>query len=181
MQHDGPAATSFVGRIIGAALLRSDVYEEIEHDRSATGQAALVVAASSFAAGLGSITEDGVIGLVGLTAAALVGWVFYAYFTYWIGTRMLATEETSADWGEVARTLGFASAPRLIILVGLVPVLYGPAAIIAGIWVLVATIVALKAALEMGTGRAVATALLGMIPQIAVFAVIGAIVVELAK
>lgn len=181
MQHGGTATTPFIGRVIGAAMLRRDVYEEVEHDRGATRQAALVVLASSLAAGVGSITEDGVIGLVGLTIGSLAGWALYAFFTYWIGTRILATGETSADWGEVARTLGFASAPRLIILVGLVPVLYGPAAVIAGIWVLVTTVVALKAALEMGTGRAIATALLGTIPYLVVFGAIGFLVVELAK
>ena len=71
MQYDGPAATPFVGRMIGAARLNADIYEEVEHDRNATGQAAIVVVGTSLAAGIGSIGEVGALGLVFLTLLRL--------------------------------------------------------------------------------------------------------------
>jgi len=47
--------TTFLGRVIGAALLNPAVYEEVEADRSATLQAMAVVLLSSLAAGVGGL------------------------------------------------------------------------------------------------------------------------------
>ena len=176
MQYDGPAATPFVGRMIGAARLNSDIYEEVEHDRNATAQAAMVVVGTSLAAGIGGINEVGPLGLVFLTAAGLVGWAAYARFAYFIGTRIFATAETSADWGEVARTLGFASSPRFLLILGLVPGIIGAVSFVVGVWFILTTITALKAALEMGTWRAVGTALVALIVQGIVFSIVIAII-----
>lgn len=176
MQYDGPAATPFVGRMIGAARLNRDVYEEIEHDRGATPQAAIVVVGTSLAAGIGGVTQEGVLGLVAFTLAGLVGWAVYAWFAYFIGTRIFATEETSADWGEVARTLGFASSPRVLLILGLVPGIIGVVGFVVGVWFILTTITALKAALEMGTWRAVGTALVALIVQGIVFSIVFAII-----
>ena len=176
MQQDGAATTSFVGRMIGAARLKADVYEEVEHDRSATRQAAIVVVGTSLAAGIGGITSAGVLSLVALTIAGLAGWAVYAWITYIVGTRLFATAETSADWGELARTLGFASSPRLLLVLGLVPGIFGIVAFVVGVWVILTTITALKAALEMGTWRAVGTALVALIAQGIIFGIVAAII-----
>jgi hypothetical protein len=45
---------SFLQRLIGAAALDSAIYEEVEADRTATGQALTVIILSSLAAGVGS-------------------------------------------------------------------------------------------------------------------------------
>ena len=42
----------FFGRLLGAALLRSETYEQVEADRSATLQSGAVVALSAVAAGI---------------------------------------------------------------------------------------------------------------------------------
>ena len=165
MQYDGAAATSFVGRMIGAARLKSDVYEEIEHDSGATRQAAIVVVGTSLAAGIGGISAGGIVGLFALTIVGLIGWAVYAWIAYFVGTRLFATAETSADWSELARTLGFANSPRILLLLGLVPGIFPIVSFVVGVWVIMTTITALKAALEMGTWRAVGTALVALIAQ----------------
>ena len=45
---------NFVMRLIGAAALDTAIYEEVEADGTATGQALLVVLLSSVAAGIGA-------------------------------------------------------------------------------------------------------------------------------
>ena len=176
MQYDGAAATPFVGRIIGAARLKRDVYEEIEHDQSATRQAAIVVVGTSLAAGIGGISTGGPLGLVAFAIAGLASWAVWAWIAYFVGTRVFATAETSADWGELARTLGFASSPRILYLLGLVPGIFEVVSFFVGIWVILTTITALKAALEMGTWRAVGTALVAVIPSGIVFGIVYAII-----
>ena len=101
--------TSFTQRVIGATKLDAHIYEEVEADTTAMGQAMGVVALSSVAAGIGAVGREGTPGLVGGLVAALLGWLLWAGLTYFIGTRILPTPQTRADWGELLRTTGFRS------------------------------------------------------------------------
>ena len=47
--------TNFIERIYRAIKIDPDLYEEVEHDKTATFQAAAVVVLSSLAAGVGAI------------------------------------------------------------------------------------------------------------------------------
>lgn len=167
--------SSFVDRVIGAARLDERIYEEVEHDRGATGQAAAVVLLSSLAAGVSGLAVVGPVGLVLFTIAGLISWAIYAYVTYYIGTRLLAGPDTSADWGELARTLGFAQTPGLIVIVGVVEALAVVVSLVAGIWIIVTTVVALRAALDFTIGRAIGTALIGWLVLVVIRGVIFAI------
>ncbi len=104
---------SFTERMMGAAKLDVQVYEEVEADRSATSQAMGVVLLSSLAGGIGSVGlgAGGPSGFVGGGIAAWIGWVIWAFLTYIIGTRLLPEPQTHADVGELMRTLGFAQSP----------------------------------------------------------------------
>ncbi|MCH7879157.1 MAG: hypothetical protein IH914_07580, partial [candidate division Zixibacteria bacterium] len=78
----------FINRMIRAAKLDVSLYEEVEADKSAMGQAMGVVVLSSVAAGIGSVSMGGG-NLIGGTFFALVGWYIWAYLTYFIGTKLL--------------------------------------------------------------------------------------------
>ena len=115
--------TTFARRVIGAAVLDSRIYEEVEADGWATGQAVAVVLLVSFAAGIGLLRLGGATpqALVAGVIGALVGWMARAALTYLIGTRLLPEPQTRANVGELLRTLAFASAPGLLCVLGLVP------------------------------------------------------------
>jgi hypothetical protein len=100
---------SLTDRMMRAAKLDVDLYEEVEADREATGQAMTVVVLSSVAAGIGTSLQGGLTGLLLGAIAALIGWAIWAYLTYWIGTRLLPESQTEADLGQLLRTIGFAS------------------------------------------------------------------------
>jgi hypothetical protein len=138
----------FLARMMRAAILDGTLYEEVEADRGATWQAVGVVGLSSLAAGLGSGASTGPGGVVLWTVASLLGWYLWAYLIYVIGTRLLPEPNTRADHGELLRTIGFASAPGLIRLLGLLPGLTGVVAVLAQVWMLVAMIVAVRHALD---------------------------------
>ena len=156
---------SFVERVIGAARLDSRIYEEVEHDRGATKQAAALVVLGSIAMSVVALGSGEVTIFLIAIAFGLAAWAAYAYLAYLIGTRLLAGPETSADWGELARALGFAQAPRLLLALGFVPVLGQIISfVVVFIWLPVTTVVALRAALDFGTGRAIGTAVLAWLP-----------------
>ena len=153
-------------RIIRAAKLDVNLYEEVEADKGALGQAVLVVILSSVAAGLGSIGKAGLSGVLIGTIMALVAWFVWSYLTYLIGTKILPTPETKADYGELLRTIGFASSPGLIRIIGIIPGLAGIVFIISGIWMLITMVIAVRQALDYhSTLRAVGVCVIGWIIQ----------------
>ena len=160
---------SFKNRIIRAAKLDVSLYEEVEADRSAMGQAMGVVILSAVAAGIGSISTTGVAGIFLGTLAALVGWFIWAYIAYYVGTKLLPEPQTKADLGELLRTIGFASSPGLLRILGIIPFLSGIIFIATGIWMLVAMVIAVRQALDYNsTPRAVGVCLIGWVIQMVI-------------
>jgi hypothetical protein len=157
-------ARSITDRMLGAALLDVETYEEVEHDETATGQAALVVLIVAICGAIGA-WNAGPFALVGTAAGQLAGWVVWAGLTYFIGTRLFSG---TATWGELLRTLGFAQAPGVLALLLIVPLLRWLVLPVMGIWMLVAGVVAIRQALDFSTGKAVFTAVLGWIVIVAV-------------
>ncbi len=143
-------------RMLRAARLDASLYEEVEHDTTVTRQAALVVVIASIATGIGNLDTGGLPGLVRGSILALLGWAFWSWIIYLVGTRLLAEPQTEADYGQLLRTIGFASAPGVINVLGIVPILGGLAMLVAQVWTIAATVVAVRQALDYrGTGRAV--------------------------
>jgi hypothetical protein len=160
-------------RMIRAAKLDASLYEEVEADRGALGQATAVVVLASLAAGFGAFARGGVGGFLLATIAALAGWYVWAFLTYWIGTRFLPEPQTQADYGELLRTIGFSSSPGVIRVLGVIPGLTGPVFLVASIWMLVAMVIAVRQALDYtGTLRAVGVCLIGWIVQVLILALL---------
>ena len=163
--------TPFVMRLIGALALDPVTYEEVEADRSATGQALLVVVLSSVGAGIGArgLGSGTPQSMVFITAVALISWAAWALLTYHIGVRLMPEAETRSDVGELLRTIGFAAAPGMLRIFGIVPGAAVPAFVITAIWMLVAMIVAVRQALDYkSTARAVAVCGVGWALAIAI-------------
>jgi len=157
---------SFTERMIGAAKLDVHVYEEVEADTRATGQATGVVLLASLAGGLGSNSfgAEGLSSFIIGAIATLIGWVSWAFVTYIIGTRLLPEPQTRADVGELMRTLAFAQSPGLLRIFGSLPGV-GPLVLsLTQIWLLVAMVVAIRQALDYhSTFRAVGVCLVGWV------------------
>jgi len=158
--------TDFKNRIIRAAKLDVDLYEEVEADKGAMGQAMGVVVLSSIAAGVAAIEGSGFSGILTGTIIALIAWYVWAYLIYLIGTKLLPESQTRADHGQLLRTIGFASSPGLIRVLAVIPGIAKIVFLIASIWMLVATIIAVRQALDYrSTLRAVGVCVIGWVIQ----------------
>lgn len=168
--------SSFAKRMLGAAQLDVAIYEEVEHDKDATGQALGVVVLSALCAGIGGAAVGGFGALIGLTLAALVGWFLWAGVIYLIGGKLLATEQTDVDMGQLLRTLGFAQSPGVLRVLGVIPGLGALIQLVASIWMLVAMVIAVRQALDYeSTGRAIGVVLLGFLAYLLTFGTLFAI------
>lgn len=168
------SSSSFVNRVIGAIRLDPATYEAVEHDTDATWQAALVVVVAAIFSGVGSTggrTRD----LLGGVVASLVFWALFALFAYLVGAYLLRGPQTSATFGEVLRALGFSYAPSLFAILGLIPGIGFLIVFIAGIWSLIASVIALRQAFEVSTGRAVAIAVVAFLAMVVLLVIIATV------
>jgi hypothetical protein len=159
---------SMTERMIGAATLNIPTYEEVEHDTTATSQAAIVVGIVAVASAIGGI-GGGLGGVVAGLIGAYIGWLIWAGVTYLIGDKVFGG---TATWGELLRTLGFAQSPGILYILAVIPVLGWIVRFVVWIWLLIAGVVAIRQALDFSTGKAVLTAILGFIAYVIVGSVL---------
>jgi hypothetical protein len=177
-------SSSLINRMIRAAKLESALYEEVESDSSATGQAITVVVLVSICSGIGTlifsaIHGGGALGLImGLVTGiitSLLGWLAWSFFTWLVGTTILKGPNTKATWGQLMRTIGFAYSPGVLLIFSFIPFIRWIIVIGVMVWSLIAGVVAVRQALDFDTGRAVATCIIGWIAYWIVTVVIGLI------
>lgn len=161
-----PALTrsTFLARLRGALALRVAIYEEVEADSRANPQAVAVVLLSSLAAGLGArgFGASSPADVAFFSLVALMAWVAWAWVVFEIGARILPAPHTRVDLGELLRTTGFATAPGLLRIVGVLPGTTIPAFALTAVWMLAAMIIAVRQALDFtNTRRAVAVCAVG--------------------
>jgi hypothetical protein len=162
---------SMTNRMMRAARLEPQVYEEIERDLSATKQALTVVVVVGVASGIGEALgqilggQPGAAlgGFIGGLVTAVLGWAIWSGLAYLIGTKLF---EGVATYGELLRTIGFANSPGVLNILNFIPFLGGLISLLVGLWILMSTIVAMRQALDFDTGKAILTAIVGFFAYI---------------
>ena len=158
-------AHSMVNRMVGASRLDIHIFEEVEADTAATKQALSVVLLVALATGIASMGTIGVRGLFVGVVVSVAGWAIWAWIVYFIGTKILPEHETHADWGQLARSLGFAQSPGVLRVFGVVPGVGGIIFLVVSVWMLVSMVIAVRQALDYtSTLRAIGVVLIGFIP-----------------
>ena len=157
-------STSYVDRLRGALMLDARTYRDIEQDTDANGQAALTVILAALASGIGYVlSRDVVQNVIGTALSSLLQWVIFSFVAYYVGASLFSTGQTSVTPGQVLRTIGFAQAPKLLLVLGIIPILGWIVGLIVFFWFIAAAIVALREAFEFDTGRAIGTGLVALV------------------
>ena len=113
-----------LSRMLGAARLSVDTFEDVERDSSATIQALIVVIIVALASGIGELLSgeaDILRALVFGLIRGIISWAIWALIAMFVGTKILKTEQTEADWGQLARGTGFAQTPGILTVLVFVP------------------------------------------------------------
>jgi hypothetical protein len=174
------SSTSLTDRMLRAARLDVALYNEVEADLTATSQALSVVVLTAVASGLGYALgaafggrpERLVGGMIGGVLVELLGWAVWSFIMYFVGTRFFGG---TATYGELLRTLGFAYTPGVLLILRFLPVLGGLIGFAVFIWRIITGFIAVREALDVESGKAVATIVIGFIGYLIVLAVVGAI------
>ena len=176
-----------LGRMIGAARLNVETYEDVEHDSGATLQAMLVVVLVSIASVVGQLIggTDAGVGwiIVSGIIRGVVSWALWALFAWLIGSTLLKTAQTEANWGQLARCTGFAQAPGILNVFFFIPILGTIIYLVALVWTIMCMIVAVRQSLDYTSSlRAFFVILLALIPvfilNAIVFSLTGGVTIE---
>jgi hypothetical protein len=154
-----------IDRIVRATRLDWTVFREIAEDENATKEAAIIVLIVTFLAALGGaggllIARVGAgTAILGffvdwLVNGVLIGWIGWAILTYFVGSILF---KGTSDIPEMMRVLGYASAPRLLGLLGFIPCVGWIFALAGWVLSLIAGIIAVREAQEFETGHAIIT------------------------
>ena len=162
--------------MLGAASLNADTYEEVENDSGATIQALIVVIAVAVAAGVGGVLAgEGNFGR-GLAFGAIrgvVSWAVWAFMAWIIGTTLLKTEDTEANWGQLARGTGFAQTPGFLNILVFIGSWGWIIAFLTFLWQLAGMVIAVRQSLDYtSTLRAIFVIVIALIPVLIVNAIL---------
>jgi hypothetical protein len=173
-------------KMILASRLDVNLYEDVEADTKANRQALSVVFIASIATGIGTGISGSVLNgalwflwglLVGVTTS-IIGWLAWAFITYWIGKTIFKGPQTEVTYGQMLRTLGFANSPGILRIFSFVPFVGGLIAFVATVWVLIAGIVAIRQALDFSTWRAIGTAFVGWLVYVLLIFLISSLFID---
>jgi 4-hydroxybenzoate polyprenyltransferase len=169
--------TQFFRRFIGALVLDAGAFEDIEADRHASLQSAVVVMAVGAAGGVAaaSLGIGGAASFVSGAAMALGGWLVWVAMIAAIGTLTLPEPQTRSDVRELLRVLGYAAAPGIFIALAAMRSAAPIVITIVAFWMMASAVVGLRQALDYrSTVRAVAVCVLGCLLSFGVMAVVAA-------
>ena len=157
-------SSSYADRLRGALTLDARTYREVEQDTNANGQAAITIVLAALAAGIGSIVgRDWLQDAIGVVLSSVLQWIVFSFVAYYVGASLFSSGQTSVTPGQVLRTIGFAHAPKLFLVLGIIPILGWIVGLIVFFWFLAAAITALREAFEFDTGRAIGTGLVALV------------------
>lgn len=154
----GGTAAVFVRRFMGALVLDPVTFEDVESDRHAGGQAAMVVLLACLAGGVAAVGSAGmsVPAFAAGIAATLGAWLVWALLIATIGTMVMPEPCTNCRPAELLRTMGFAAAPGVFLVFGAMRVAAPFALTLASVWMVAATVLAVRQALDYRSlGRAI--------------------------
>jgi hypothetical protein len=159
-----------IERVIRVFRLDPTVFREVAEDQNAMTEAAIVVVVvtllSAIGGAVGALIGGASIGgvIVGFIAAWILGvlfnWILWAVVTYFVGTTLF---QGKTDIPEMMRVLGYANAPSLLGILGIIPCLGWIAGLIGLALSLIAAVIAIREAMEFDTTKAIVTAVIGWI------------------
>src|SRR5262245_54256593 len=112
-------------RMIRAAKLDPELYEEVEADESEFTEALIIVALSGVATMAGLTGRLNLGELISGLVLGILAWAGWSALAFLVGTRICPEPQTKADWGELLRTTGFATTPAMLSILGIFPVFAG--------------------------------------------------------
>ncbi len=173
---------TMMDRVLKAAQLDVDFFNEVEADQSLNQEALMVVILVSVISGVGSFVGAVMGGSFGTAVLALIvtvlmgviNYYIWSYVAHYVGSALF---QATSDPGELLRVLGYASGPRVLGVLGFIPCLGVILSLAGAVWALVAGFIGVREALDLDTGKTLITVVIGwliiMVLNMIIAAVLG--------
>jgi hypothetical protein len=172
---------TFGERVLGAMQLDARAFDDVERDPGAIGQAVAVIALAAISGGIGNVWYGGITGIIAGVVASLVGYVVWAVIVWLVGTKLMPDPQTSADFPETFRVIGFAAAPGLFGVITVIPILGWLLMFLIWLWTIAAMVIAVRTVLDYTeTWKAVVVVLIGFVVNLFVTMMMAAMFVGTA-
>lgn len=159
MAHRSLFRTDLLERLVAAGRLDLQLYREVSADPSALNQAVRIVLLSGVSNGFALAARLGLAGMLAAVATAIAGWLLWGGVI--VGTARLLGHRRGQR--SLMRPLGFANAPGLLLVLGLIPVVGTVARVIVVLWMVATTARAVEAAYEVSRGWATLISIVGFV------------------
>jgi len=142
------------------------------------GQAFWVVVLAALSQGIGALQAPSIpallVALFGLSLVGILGWVVGTAVIWVIGVKLM---QCTSDFAELMRTIGFASAPKILMMFGVLPLGPGNWVLAAAVSVLsiAATVIAVRQALDISMRHSVVVCVIAMLVGLAFAVALGTI------
>ncbi len=167
MNDEPTGSATLLERLIAALRLDLRLYQQVSTDAAAMGQAFRVVLLAGVSNGLGLVRRLGGAGVFAGVGAALLGWFLWAAVILLIAA-LLGHHRNGRS---LLRALGFANAPGLLLILGIVPIIGAMARVIVVVWLVAATAQAVRAVFEVPRWRAAVISIAAFV----VYLILGAV------
>jgi len=161
-------------RIIRIIKLDFPVFKDIESDPKATQEAALIVAAASLLSGIGAAvsSEKHFMAFLSTVLSGILGWIVWSYVSHFIGGVLYKSQ---GSFENMLRVLGYAQAPQLLGVLGIIPCVGWIGSVAGAILSLIAAVMAIREGLDLDSGQAIIVAVVGFLALLLVSIVVGTI------
>ena len=164
-----PRTRTLIERLLLAMRLDLDFYTQVSTDRGATFQAFMIVVLGGVFSGLGLARRFGGFGVWAGMFAAIAGWLLWTLVLL-VVARGFGGHRNGRS---LLRTLGFANAPEVLLILGGAPLVVLIVRALVVCWLLATATVALQAVYSVGRRRAVVIMLVGFVVYMLIGAVTG--------
>lgn len=169
-----------VDRMVRATKGEIALYEEVEESTALTQEAYTIVGivAALNAVGLlvggllGGLGAGAILPAVVSGISVVVGYVIWAYGTFFVGTRFFGGQATP---GEMMRAIGYAYTPLILVgILGAIPIL-GCLSFIPYLWSIYLGFVAVRQGLDLDNQKALLTVVIAFIPVAIIIGILASI------
>lgn len=158
-------------RVVRAISFDTKFFQELRTNTSLTQEALYIVIAVAVLSALGAVWS-GLLAMLVTAVMVVVGYFIWTYVALWVGQRFY---NVNADIGQVQRAFGYAYAPQLLNVLGIISCLGGIAGLVGAIWSLALGVFAIRESMQLDTTKAIVVTIVGWAIILVVSLILGLI------
>ncbi len=158
-------------RVVRAVSFDAKFFQDLRTNTGLTQEAFYIVVAVAVLSAIGALWS-GLLAMLVTAVMVVVGYFIWTYVALWVGQRFY---NVNADISQVQRAFGYAYAPQLLSVLGIIPCLGGLVGLVGAIWSLALGVFAIRESMQLDTTKAIVVTIIGWAIILVISLVLGLI------